>query len=264
MSFIDQVTVLILTFNEAPNIGRTLERLGAFSEILVLDSGSDDGTRDIVADFPRARLVTRAFDAHANQWNFGLHECGLTRPWILALDADYLLTPALVEEIKRLVPDESISGYRSCFHYCVFGRRLSATLYPPVTVLFRRESAYYKQFGHTQRVMVEGEIADMTEYIDHDDRKPLARWFSSQQKYATLEADHLLATPRTQLRKTDRLRLMSWVMPLIIPFYTLLAKRCLFDGWPGLYYTLQRTLAETLIALEVIERRLRVDYDQWR
>ena len=93
--------------------------------------------------------------------------------------------------------------------------------------------------------------------IYHDDRKPLARWISSQQGYARREADYLLATPRTELKRVDRIRLMGWPAPILVFFYTLLWKRCILDGLPGWLYVLQRTFVETIIAIEVVDRRLR-------
>ena len=179
------------------------------------------------------------------------------RPWVLALDADYILSSALVGEIASLSPGTSISGYRIAFRYCVFGRPLSAALYPPVIALYRRERAHYVQEGHTQRVVVDGTVAYLQGLIDHDDRKPLSRWFASQQKYAKLEADHLLSTPRASLRRADKIRLMAWPSPILVFLYTLLAKGCILDGWPGWFYVLQRTLAETMIAIELVDRRLR-------
>lgn len=255
MSFLDRVDVLMLTYNEAPNIGRTLRALREFAEIVVLDSGSTDQTADIVAGFPNTRLVTRPFDNHASQWTYGLTECGLGRPWVLALDADYTVPAAGLEEISRLAPPDSVAGYRASFRYCICGRPLSGALYTPVVVLYRRERARYVQTGHTQRVIVHGEIAELKTRIDHDDRKPLSHWLTSQQRYAKLEAEHLVSTPRNGLRLTDKMRLTSWVGPPLVFFYTLLWKRCILDGWPGWFYVLQRTLAETMIALEVLERR---------
>jgi hypothetical protein len=92
--------------------------------------------------------------------------------------------------------------------------------------------------------------------IFHDDRKSLSHWFNSQQRYAKKEAEYLLASDRTALRGTDKIRLAAWPAPLGIFLYTLVLKGCLLDGWPGWYYALQRLLAETLIALEIVERRL--------
>jgi len=257
MSFLDQVTVLILTFNEEANIGRTLDALARFPEVVVLDSGSTDATLDIVARYPNARWLTRAFDSHAAQWSHGLAACGTGRPWVLALDADYVLPAALVEELAALTPDTAACGYRARFRYCIYGRALRGTLYPPVVVLYRRTHARYVQDGHTQRVVVHGAVMPLRARIDHDDRKPLARWLSSQQRYARLEADHLLSTPARELGRNARIRRMAWPAPILVFFYTLIAKGCLLDGWAGWLYALQRTIAETMIALEIIDRRLR-------
>lgn len=257
MSLLDRISVLVLTYNEAPNIGRTLEALRRMPEIVVLDSNSSDETAEIVARYPNTRLVRRTFDSHVNQWNYGLTACGIEREWVLALDADYMLPSALLDEIAAEAPPEDVGGYRVGFNYCIHGKRLSASLYPPIVALYRRSRARYEQFGHTQRVAADGSIRQLGCRIDHDDRKPLSRWLSSQQRYAALEADHLLASQPTQLRRTDRIRRLGWPAPILVFFYTLFAKRCILDGLPGWHYVLQRTLAEILIALELAERRLR-------
>ena len=257
MSFLEQISVLILTYNEAPNIRRTLDALSRFSDVVVLDSGSDDGTIEIISRYANVRYLTRPFDTHDAQWSYGLSSCGIRRPWVLALDADYKLSSALVDEIASLSPGTAISGYRVAFRYCVFGRPLSAALYPPVIALYRRERAHYLQEGHTQRAVVDGTVAYLQGPIDHDDHKPLSRWFTSQQKYAKLEADHLLSAPRASLRRADNIRLMAWPAPILVFLYTLIAKGCILDGWPGWLYVLQRTLAETMIAIELVDRRLR-------
>src|SRR5262245_30075068 len=135
MSFLDQISVLILTNNEASNIRRTLEALSAFTDILVLDSGSTDETIEIVKRDSDARIVTRPFDSHAPQWNYGVSQC--RKPWVLALDADYVVPVALIDEIARLAPKPSVGGYRASFRFFVCGRPLRGALYPPVVVLYR-------------------------------------------------------------------------------------------------------------------------------
>ena len=96
---IDNITPLILTFNEAPNIGRTLEQLRWARDIVVVDSFSDDATLEIVSTFPQARVFQREFDSFAGQCNFGLSETEIQTEWVLSLDADYLLTPEMIEEL---------------------------------------------------------------------------------------------------------------------------------------------------------------------
>jgi len=255
MTLADQITALVLTYNEEDNIGRTLASLAWVQRILVIDSGSSDQTLAIIGRFPQAEVVSRAFDSFAAQCNFGLSR--VASPWVLSLDADYVVSESLAREIQTLAPTEDISGFRTSFIYRVRGRDLRSTLYPSRTVLYRRDRAKYRNVGHGHRVEIAGLIGALRAPIYHDDRKPLSRWFATQQRYAQLEADYLLGLPRAKLRRTDTLRLQAWPTPVLVFFHTLIIKRCALDGWAGWLYVLQRTLAETLIAIEIVDRRLR-------
>jgi hypothetical protein len=106
-------------------------------------------------------------------------------------------------------------------------------------------------------LVIAGDVKTLSGVIFHDDRKPLARWLASQRRYARVEAEYLFGTDPKLLGNADRVRLAGWPAPFAIFFYTLIFKGCLLDGWRGWYYVLQRLLAETLIALEIIDRRLR-------
>ena len=68
------------------------------------------------------------------------------------------------------------------------------------------------------------------------------------------EAEHLLASRPHELSLVDRIRLMAWPAPILVFLYVLFVKGCILDGWPGWFYALQRTLAEIMIALEIIDR----------
>ena len=252
---LEDITPVIITYNEAPNIARTLDRLVWARRILVIDSGSNDGTVEIVRSYPQAEVVHRPFDDCASQWNFGNSQ--VSRGWVMSLDADYELSDALEVELRGLRPNEATSGYRAQFVYRIFGRSLRGSLYPPRIVLYRKDKAYYRNEGHTQQLVIAGEVLPLSGVIFHDDRKPLARWVSSQRRYAHQEAEYLLASDRNSLSRVDRIRLAAWPAPLAVLMYTLILKGCLLDGWPGWYYALQRLLAETMLALEIIERRLR-------
>lgn len=257
MSLLDQITVLILTYNEEANIGRTLRAVAWATRILVIDSGSTDRTREIATANPQVDVLVRTFDCHQAQWQFGLDQCAPDRPWVLALDADYLVTPELRDEIAGLQPAADVAGYRIRFRYRLHGTLLSGSLYPPVVALYRRDRAKYEQEGHTQRVVAGGRILDLERTAIHDDRKSLSRWLAAQQRYAALEARHLLAGAAGSPTVRDRIRLMAWPAPLLVFAYTLLAKRCILDGRAGLLYALQRMLAEAMIAIEVTDQRLR-------
>lgn len=252
---LEQITPLILTYNEAPNIGRTLERLTWARDVVVVDSFSNDDTIEIASSFPQVRIFQRAFDCHRNQWEFGLRETGIQTPWVFALDADYVLTSDTVAELKNLQPDAATAGYRAKFTYCINGKELHSGIYPPVTVLYRREAAAYVQDGHTQRVVLDGQVEELRSPLLHDDRKPLQHWLNSQARYAELEAAKLLTTSREALNLKDRLRLCFAIAPLAALFYCLIVRGGIFDGWRGFYYAFQRSLAELMLSLYLLDSR---------
>ncbi len=246
------ITPLILTYNEAPNIGRTLEKLRWARDIVIVDSFSQDETLKIASRFPQVRVFQRKFDSHIHQWNFALKETGIQTEWVLALDADYVLSDVFVEELKQLNPNE-VQAYQAGFIYCIDGRPLRATLYPPVTVLYRREKASYIQDGHTQRISIPGKIENLNSPIFHDDRKPFRHWLTAQDRYMKLEVQKLKNLQNQKLSFFDHIRKLRIVAPFAVLLYCLFAKGLILEGWPGIYYSFQRMLAELILSLHLIE-----------
>lgn len=253
----NSITPVILTFDEEPNIERTLAQLRWAKRVIVVDSNSRDATVAICAKFENVSVFQRNFDNHKDQWTYATTQTRIDTPWVLALDADYLVCNAFIANLSEAIRKTDIAGWRCHFKYVVFGKTLRGTLYPPIIALFRNGKGRFVQDGHTQRLRVDGRISDFSGFIYHDDRKPLSRWFTSQARYAKLEADHLLAADRRALGLADKLRLMAWPAPILAGLYALFAKGCILDGRAGWYYALQRVLAETLLALEILDRRLR-------
>ena len=251
---LESITPLILTYNESPNIDRTLEYLAWASRIVVIDSLSTDATLDILSHYPTVDIYQRPFDTHAAQWNFGLAK--VQTPWCLSLDADYRVLPALVAELQQLQPSATVNGYFAPFHYCVFGQPLKGSILPPRQVLFRCDRATYIDDGHTQLLQVQGQSATLNSPILHDDRKSLNHWLWAQDRYMLLEVKKLTTTPANQLSLADKIRKTKVLAPFVVLIYCLVVKGGIFDGWHGWYYALQRFLAETLLALRLIEHEL--------
>ncbi len=251
------VTPLILTYNEAPNIGRTLERLTWASDVVVVDSFSDDETLSIASRFKNVRIFQRKFDSHMAQWNFGLRGTGIVTEWVLALDADYRLPESFAADLEGLTPSLQTAGYRARFRYCIGGHPLRKSVYPPVTVLFRRSLGEYTQEGHTQRLKLEGLTEELRSVIDHDDRKSFRRWLESQRKYMNLECEKLARTPFARLDPADRLRKLRIVAPAAIFLCCIFGQGLLLDGVAGLSYALQRTIAEAVLSGALLKRDLK-------
>jgi glycosyltransferase involved in cell wall biosynthesis len=248
---VEEITPLLLTFNEAPNIDRVLQRLTWAETIIVIDSYSNDNTLEILTFYPQVKVFQRRFDTHAAQWNYGL---GLVKTkWVLSLDADYIVTDELFSEIAALSEDSHFNGYFVKFKYCVFGKPLKGTILPPRQVLFQKDKATYIDDGHTQLLQLFGNSSLLFSYIHHDDRKPLSRWLWAQDRYMVIEAKKLLETPISKLSFGDRIRRYKILAPFFIIIYCLVLKGGIFDGWRGWYYAFQRMFAETLLSLRLIE-----------
>ncbi len=250
------ITPVILTYNEAANIGRSLERLGWAREVVVVDSGSTDDTLAIVQRFANARVVHRPFDNHAAQWRFAVNETGITTGWVLRLDADYMLEPALRDEIAALAPASETAGYRIGFTYCIAGRPLRASLYPAQPALFRRTKGSFVTDGHTERLKVDGPVVPLSHRLLHDDRKSLERWLQSQSRYQAIEAEKLMSRPWAELSWADRLRCTRVLGPIAVAAHCLFVKGLVFDGTAGLHYTAQRVTADLILSMHLLQRDL--------
>lgn len=256
MPALSDITPFILTYNEEPNLERCLESVKWASQVLVLDSGSTDGTAAIVARYPQARLVVRPFDCHSNQANFG-HTL-IETPWVLSLDADYVISPELRDEIAAaLATTDADTIFFAPFKFRVYGKLLRTCFMPPRGILYALASSVYDQDGHTQRLSTVGHTTAMLRNcIIHDDRKALPRWLESQRKYAVLEADKLRATPDAELNLADKLRRTGWANVVVILPYALFVRGLVWDGLPGLLYAMERLYAELILALHVLHGKL--------
>ena len=249
----DDITPLIIALNEAPNLRRCLAGVSWAKRIVVIDSGSTDQTLEICRSFPQVDVIHHAFKSFAEQCNFGLGQ--IHSRWVLSFDADYIAEPSFHQAIKFLNEGETTGWYAS-FTYCIYGRKLRGGLYPPRLVLYRREGAQYRNDGHGHRVEVAGAKGNLTSRLLHDDRKPLERWLGSQMRYAAEESQKLQSADTTSLSLPDRLRRTGWANALVVLPYCLLWKGGLFDGPAGWLYAFQRTLAEVLLAIHVLDKKL--------
>jgi glycosyltransferase involved in cell wall biosynthesis len=251
---LEQITPVLLTFNEEENIGRTLSRLTWATDIVVVDSGSTDKTTEILARYPKVRVFTRPFDSHHNQWDYAVRDTSIATPWVLRLDADYQVTEELIEELRNLDPDAAVGAYRIAFDYAIFSQKLTSSLYPPKLVLMRKDRLTVWDKGHTEAWSVEGQILTLKARIVHDDWKSTEQWLNAQGNYM-----------RREFRKTRgrQAGLRQWAMlilpifPIAVFFYCLFVKGVILNGKAGLFYALQRMVAEGILALIVIEEKLR-------
>lgn len=243
----DLVTPVILTYDEAPNIGRTLACLTWARRVVIVDSGSTDQTKDIASRYPNVCWHERPFDSHGRQWSHAIHETGITTPFVLTLDADYQVPPAFVEELESRFLTGAYDGAIAGFEYAINGTRLTGSVYPAKLVLFRPSLVQITQPGHTQELTTSGSVYRFAAKLVHDDRKPPERFVRSQLKYARLEAERLRAN--RSLRVRDRLR-RAGLMVAPVGLLAYLRAGGPFKGRAALRYACERLIFECLLVLE--------------
>jgi glycosyltransferase involved in cell wall biosynthesis len=190
------LSVTIITLNEADHIADAIRSAAWADEVIVVDSGSSDGTIDLARQ-AGARVECRAWTGWIDQKNFA---AGLAaHDWILSLDADERITPALAEEVRATLRAEPpVHGYRIprvTFH---LGRWIRTTdFYPDFqTRLYDRRAARW-QGGHVhESVTVDGPAGQLTQELQHYSYRDLADHLERINTYSSLAARTMLENGR--------------------------------------------------------------------
>src|ERR1041385_176501 len=191
------ISVLILTYNEQVNLPRCLDAVSWSDDVLVLDSFSTDGTKEIALE-KGARVEQRAFDHFAGQRNYGLDHGSLKHEWVLHLDADEIVTPPLRDELLSVSGSTSLNAFRLASKMMFQDRWLKfAGMYPAYQVRFgRRGRLRFKMGGHGQReTLSHDEVGTLKEPLLHFSfSKGLEDWYARHRRYAMAEAEENLSS----------------------------------------------------------------------
>ena len=178
----------IITLDEAEHIGAAIDSVSWADEIVVVDSGSTDGTADIARQ-RGARVSTRAWTGYVDQKN---HAAALaSHDWILSLDADERVSPELAAEIQALLRSEPAKrGYRIPRVAFYLGRWVRTTdFYPDYqTRLYdRRAGTWCGELVH-ESVRVPIGVGYLQGELQHYSFRDLADHVSRINHYSTLAA----------------------------------------------------------------------------
>ncbi|MGH2808630.1 MAG: glycosyltransferase family 2 protein [Actinomycetota bacterium] len=139
------LSVVILTFNEEANLARCLESTAPWAaEVFVVDSGSTDQTVAIAERYG-ARVFEHSFENHVAQWQWALDNLPFGHEWMLAIDADFAVTPELRDAITAIaIGGGDAAGYYVRKRFIFRGRFIRhGGVYPNYrVVLFRRDAVF--------------------------------------------------------------------------------------------------------------------------
>ena len=266
------ISVVIFTRNEESNIRECIYSASEFSETVVIDSESSDRTVEITMELG-ARLVPFKWNGEypkKRQWS--LENVTYKNEFILFLDADERIPPALCDELRFFIARnaDNFSAGSISIDYYFAGKRLKYGQRPKKIVLLRIGKAKFPQIddlrasgmgeleGHYQPI-INGRTKTFSHRIVHNDNDPISSWMNRHVNYAEWEA-HLLANPEVK-RQVDRSKggLVSFFhklpfRPLVFFVYSYFFKFGFLDGKPGFdyafakswYYWLSRVMAREM------------------
>ncbi len=232
MSDRPRLSACVITLDEADRIGDCLVPLAFCDETVVVDSGSRDGTREIAAA-RGARVIGHPFEGFRAQKAFAVGQAGYD--WVLCLDADERVTPALRASIEaaRDAGFADAAGYRFARATEYFGAFLRhGNAYPDrVLRLFdRRRGGWRGNREIHEHAVVDGRVATLAGDLEHVAYRSLDDQLARYRRYATMMAEHMHASGR-------RAHLHNLVLN---PFWRFVRGYILragfLDGWRGFMF----------------------------
>jgi glycosyltransferase involved in cell wall biosynthesis len=192
---VPRLSAIIIAKNEARNIGACLDSLAFCDERIVVDGDSDDGTPDI-ARAKGARVATAAWRGFGAQKNFALSLAG--GDWVLSIDADERVTPALAHAIEAAIGQRGVDGYELPRRSSFLGREMRHSGWSPdyVLRLFRRGRARFTDDLVHERVVCDGQVGRLAEPLLHYPVIGLEDAVGRMDRYSTAGAEMLAASGR--------------------------------------------------------------------
>lgn len=184
----NQLTGVILTYNESKHVQACIETLRFADAILVFDSFSTDDTVELARQ-ARAEVRQRKFDDYAGQRNAALE--AVDSEWVLFVDADERVTPELAAEVRQVIQSDTCVGYGIPRHNYIFGKLTSAAGWFPdyQTRLLKVSASKYDPTRKVHEVvLLDGAEGKLTNPFIHYNYENAAQFASKQRSYTAYEA----------------------------------------------------------------------------
>ena len=222
------ISVAIITLNEEENLPRCLESVSELaSELVVIDSGSSDGTRSVAERFG-AVFEVHPWQGHVAQKNIALNRC--TRPWVLCLDADEAVSPELATAIRELFAkgEPSEHGFEVNRFNFYLGRWIRHAWYPEWRLrLVRRDQSRWGGLDPHDKLEVAGSTRRLSGHLLHYPFCSVRDHLESELKYARIMAESYARAGRG----------CRWYQAIFSPWFaffkSLMLKNGWRDGWRG-------------------------------
>jgi glycosyltransferase involved in cell wall biosynthesis len=223
------LSAVIITLNEEANLARTLKSVAWADEIVVLDSGSTDRTREIAESF-HAKVFVETWKGFAAQKNSALQKAA--GDWILSLDADEEVESALAHEIRDALAGKPVAaGFWIPRKNFFLGRRIRhGGFYPdPKLRLFRRGAGAFEARLVHEDVRVQGPTARLKNHLLHHAYPTLESYLEHMNRYSSLGAEMSVTARPAGFSFVDIV-----IRPRLTFFYNYVLRGGFLDGREGL------------------------------
>lgn len=241
-----KLSAALIAFNEEDKIEKCLRALSFVDEIIVVDSGSTDKTRSI-AESCGARVSARAFDNFSYQKNEAIRQT--TGDWILLVDADEIIPPALASEIRSVVESNPAeNGFWIKRKNFIFGRALNhgANANDWQLRLIRKGRGTFSGTIH-ERVTLEGASAKLKSIMEHYTTQTLEDYFRRLFLYTSLEAGRMHAEGKKPTWFDVALK------PALHFVYFYFFRLGFLDGFEGLQYAVLSSYYLSIKSMKALE-----------
>ena len=194
---VPQLSAILITFNEAHNLADCLTSLqGLADEIVIVDNGSRDGTLDIAAQFGARVVRTDDWPGFGPQKNRALDAA--TGEWVLSIDADERVTPALADEIRAVIAGNAAAAYEipRLSWYCGRFMRHSGWYPDPVLRLFQRGRARFSDDLVHERLLPQDAVCRLQNHLLHYSFMNFSQVLEKVDRYSTASAQQMFARGR--------------------------------------------------------------------
>lgn len=246
-----RLSAVLITLNEEKKLPDCLESLSFVDEITIVDSGSTDRTKEAALKYG-ARFSSRVFDNFSAQKNHALKQA--TGDWLLLIDADERISPALKQEILRTIEDpQAREGYFLRRVNYVFGAhlRFGASLGDRQLRLIRRGKGEFSRLVH-ERIELKGQTGILNEPLIHYTSQNMEEYLKRFHLYTTLEAKEIFRSGRKP----------TWyhwaIKPLVQFVYFYFFRLGFLDGVQGFQYQLHAsfyTYAKYTVACDLFRNK---------
>ena len=189
------LSAIVITRNEADNIGACLDSVAFCDERIVVDCGSSDGTVEI-ARGRGARVAFHAWRGFGPQKNYALSLA--SGAWVLTIDADERVSPELAAAIAAALADESADAFEFPRRSSFCGRQMRHSGWYPdyVLRLFRRGTAKFDDVIVHERVICQGRVKRLPAPLIHYPVRKLEDALSRVDRYSTASAQAIVTAGR--------------------------------------------------------------------